>query len=125
VQLLSGDETILLVEDDEVVRLLVGEALRGYGYTVFEASKGAEALELSGAHEGTIDLLLTDVVMPGMSGSELADQLSAERPGLALIFTSGYPANTVVQMGAAYLQKPYDPAELAAAVRSALSAKRD
>jgi len=63
--------------------------------------------------------------MPGMSGSELADQLSAERPGLALIFTSGYPANTVVQMGAAYLQKPYDPAELAAAVRSALAAKRD
>src|SRR5207302_1136181 len=66
VQSLSGDETILLVEDDEVVRLLVGEALRGYGYTVLEASKGAEALELSRAHKGTIDLLLTDIVMPGM-----------------------------------------------------------
>jgi CheY-like chemotaxis protein len=122
-QSLSGDETILLVEDDEVVRMLVGEALRGYGYTVVEASKGDEALELSRSHAGTIDLLLTDVVMPGMSGAELADLLSAERAGLALIFTSGYPANTVVQMGAAYLQKPYDPAELAAAVRSALAGR--
>jgi len=120
-QSLSGDETILLVEDDEVVRLLVGEALRGYGYTVIEASKGDEALELSRSHAGSIDLLLTDVVMPGMSGTELADRLSAERSGLALIFTSGYPANTVVQIGATYLQKPYDPAELAAAVRSTLA----
>ena len=122
-QPLSGDETILLVEDDDVVRMLVGEALRSYGYTVLEASKGDEALELSRSHTGPIDLLLTDVVMPGMSGAELADRLSAERSGIALIFTSGYPANTVVQSGAAYLQKPYDPAELAAAVRSALAGR--
>ena len=122
-QSLSGDETILLVEDDDVVRLLVGEALRDYGYTVLEASKGDAALELSRSRTGPIDLLLTDVVMPGMSGAELADLLSAERPGIALIFTSGYPANTVVQMGAAYLQKPYDPAELAATVRSALAGR--
>jgi PAS domain S-box-containing protein len=115
-----GHETILFVEDAETVRVIVAETLRSYGYTVLEAGSGAEAIRLV-ADSGAPDLLLTDMVMPGMSGRELAARLAADHAGLAVLYTSGYPADAEVQASigprAAYVQKPYDPAQLAAAVR--------
>ncbi|HXR11792.1 MAG TPA: PAS domain S-box protein [Gaiellaceae bacterium] len=124
-----GDETILFVEDEETVRVIVAETLRSYGYTVLEAGGGAEAIRLVAEHAGSIDLLLTDVVMPGMNGRELAEKLTGEHPGLALVYTSGYPADSILRDGisearATYVQKPYDPSELAATVRGALDAAR-
>jgi two-component system cell cycle sensor histidine kinase/response regulator CckA len=124
-----GDETILFVEDEETVRVIVAETLRSYGYTVLEAGGGAEAIRVAGEHRGAVDLLLTDVVMPGMDGRELARRLTAEHDGLAVVFTSGYPAASLTGAGtieprAAYVQKPYDPAELAATVRSVLDGAR-
>jgi two-component system cell cycle sensor histidine kinase/response regulator CckA len=123
---LDGHETILLVEDEEEVRPLIAEALRSYGYRVIEASNGAEALELA-REAGHIDMLLSDVVMPGMNGRELSERLVAERPALKVLFTSGYPADTIIRHGiaratTAYLEKPYLPDELARKVREVLDA---
>jgi signal transduction histidine kinase/ActR/RegA family two-component response regulator len=125
---LRGSETILLVEDSELVRPLVAEVLESYGYTVLAAVDGIEALALEAAHEGTIDVLLTDVVMPRMSGHELAEQLLAARPELRLLFTSGYPADTGARHGIAesrvdFIRKPFEADELAAAVRRVLDAE--
>jgi len=122
---LSGTETILLVEDEEEVRPLIAEALRSYGYRVLEASSGAEALDLVDREEGTIDMLLSDVVMPGMNGRELSEHLLAEMPTMKVLFTSGYPADTIIRHGiaeatTAYLEKPYLPDELARKVRDVL-----
>ncbi len=112
-----GTETILLAEDEEQVRELIARSLRLDGYTVLEARNGLEAVELARDQE-TIDLLLTDVVMPGLNGRELWERLSAERPSLRVLFTSGYPADTVLRHGiaegrVAYIEKPYLPSELA------------
>jgi two-component system cell cycle sensor histidine kinase/response regulator CckA len=122
---LDGAETILLVEDEEEVRPLIAEALRSYGYRVIEASNGAEALELAEREAGGIDLLLSDVVMPGMNGRELSERLLSELPELKVLFTSGYPADTIIRHGiahatTAYLEKPYVPDELARKVRDVL-----
>jgi PAS domain S-box-containing protein len=122
---LEGDETILLVEDEGPVRELVMELLESHGYTVLAAATPAEALEISGREQGRLDLLLTDVVMPGMNGRELAEQLLAKEPGLRVLFTSGYPADQLIRHGiaeavAAFIEKPYLPDELALAVRQAL-----
>jgi len=118
----DGDETILFVEDEETVRVIVAETLRSFGYAVVEAGSGAEALRLVG--EGiTPDLLLTDVVMPGMNGRDLAERLLEGRPDLAVLYTSGYPSAAITRTDeerAGYVQKPYDPSELAAAVRRVL-----
>ena len=121
---LEGEETVLLVEDEASVRKLVGTALRSYGYTVFEAANGREALALASEND-SIDVLLTDVVMPGMNGRELADQLTASRPGLKVLFTSGYPADMIVRhgianSGIAYVEKPYLPDDLAHKMRELL-----
>jgi two-component system, cell cycle sensor histidine kinase and response regulator CckA len=121
---LAGEETILLVEDEPSVRKLVGTALRSYGYTVIEAADGREAVALADDREA-IDVLLTDVVMPGMNGRELADQLTASRPGLKVLFTSGYPADVIDRPGpeksaVAYVEKPYLPDELAHKMRELL-----
>ena len=91
---LAGSETILLAEDEAEVRSLIAKSLRLHGYTVIEACNGIEALELAGERE-SIDLLLTDVVMPGMNGRELFEQLSERHPDLPVLFTSGYPADTL------------------------------
>jgi CheY-like chemotaxis protein len=120
----SGTETILLVEDEEQVRRLVGNALRSFGYAVLEAAHGEEALELAEA-TAHIDLLLTDIVMPGLNGHELAQRLVDSRPGLRVLFTSGYPADAALREGiaaarAAYLEKPYLPDELARKIRFVL-----
>jgi CheY-like chemotaxis protein len=92
-----GSETILLVEDEPAVMRLVQEILEGAGYTVLPAHDGRRALQVAHEHEGPIDLLLTDVVMPGMGGAALAQQLTAEMPGLPVIYMSGYTRSDVVK----------------------------
>ena len=125
---LAGDETILLVEDEEMIRPLVAEALRSYGYSVHEAENGSAAIELVRRLDEPIDLLLTDVVMPGMNGRELAEKLLAENGGLAVLYTSGYPADTILRHGVAdstvaYIEKPYLLDELGLKVRELLEAR--
>jgi two-component system, cell cycle sensor histidine kinase and response regulator CckA len=124
---LEGEETILLVEDEEEVRPLIAKALRSYGYRVLEASNGAQALDLAESEEAMIDMLLSDVVMPGMNGRELSERLLSEWPTMKVLFTSGYPADTIIRHGiahatTAYLEKPYLPDELARKVREVLDA---
>jgi PAS domain S-box-containing protein len=121
----SGTETILLVEDLEPVRTLATLVLRDCGYRVIEASDGAEALLAARRHSGPIHLLLTDVVMPGMSGKELADRLLVERPITKVLFATGYTENVIVSRGVLkpgirYLPKPFTPRVLAAKVRETL-----
>ena len=121
----SGDETILLVEDDESVRDLARNVLQSHGYTIIEARNGQEALSVAKHHPGPIHLLLTDVVMPGISGEQLAKQLTQARPDLKTLFMSGYTNNTimhrgVLEPGIAFLQKPFSPTDLAGQVRQVL-----
>jgi two-component system cell cycle sensor histidine kinase/response regulator CckA len=126
----AGDETILLVEDDERVRDLTRRILQDQGYTVLEARDGQEALAVSAAHPGDIHLLLTDIVMPGMSGRVVAERLSQTRPRLKVLFTSGYTDDeTILRHGVpltdvALLQKPFGAAALTGKVRQALDEKR-
>jgi two-component system cell cycle sensor histidine kinase/response regulator CckA len=121
----GGTETILLVEDEEAVRLLARECLEANGYRVLEARHGAEAIELARTFDGPIHLLFTDVLMPGMTGGELAQQLAGIRPGLPALFASGYTPNGAPQSdlfapGVNFLQKPFSPAELLRRVRELL-----
>jgi PAS domain S-box-containing protein len=120
----SGTETILLVEDEEKVRHLVRKVIEQQGYTVLEAESGPAALQLV-RDRSDVDLLVTDVVMPEMSGPELATQLSGRRPGLKVLFISGYTDDASVHRGLAegtpmVLQKPFSPAELAHKIREVL-----
>lgn len=122
-QSITGHETILLVEDDEGVRLLIRDELRKLGYRVFEAKNGLEACLVATQHLGRLQLLLTDVVMPGMSGTELARHLRVIKPELRLLFMSGYTDDTNVGAGdprSAYLQKPFMPEALAKTIRELL-----
>jgi PAS domain S-box-containing protein len=121
-----GDETILLVEDEEMLRAATEEALSDAGYRVLSAPGTAEALRLAAGHPGPIHLLLTDVVMPGAPGPELARLLAAERPETRVLFVTGYPEPgglkaSHLEAGAALLQKPYGIAALLAAVRRQLA----
>jgi PAS domain S-box-containing protein len=122
----GGGETILLVEDEPALRLLAGQALKNYGYRVIEAPTGAVALELWNKQPKAINLLLTDMVMPGgISGPQLASRLKARQPDLKVIFVSGYPGEIAGQgvelkEGANFLQKPFDPIQLAQIVRHSL-----
>jgi len=121
-----GTETILLVEDDPALREMAATLLERLGYTVLAAANGVEALRLKQQRgSGHIDLLFTDVVMPHMSGKELADRVRALSPHTRILFTSGYTENTIVQQGglnpgAAFLQKPFTLSLLARKVREAL-----
>jgi CheY-like chemotaxis protein len=120
----GGNETILLVEDDEGVREVATASLQLHGYRVMCASDGAEAIATAQCNHG-IDLLLTDVVMPRMSGSELARDLRAQFPKLKVLFMSGYTEDSVVRQGllaasVAFIQKPYTPVSLARKVREVL-----
>jgi PAS domain S-box-containing protein len=126
---MEGDETILLVEDAELLRPLLVEVLESYGYRVIPAANGADALELLARDRPAIDLLITDVVMPGMNGRELAERIGAELPGLRVLFTSGYPADphirqSIAEGRVAFIQKPYLADELARTVRQILAPPR-
>ena len=120
-----GSETVLLVEDEEVVRHLEREVLLASGYTVLEAASPNQAIELARNHVGVIDLLLTDLVMPEMSGDELARRLAGERPEMKVIFSSGYAADVIEQRGildpgAEFLPKPLTPDSITGKVRAVL-----
>jgi signal transduction histidine kinase/CheY-like chemotaxis protein len=120
-----GKETILLAEDEEMVRELASVILRNLGYTILEAKQGDEALLVFGQHKGSIDLLLTDVVMPGMSGRELAGHLASLGSKMKVLYMSGYTDDAVVrhgvlEKGVEFIQKPFTVARLAQKVREVL-----
>ncbi len=125
---LRGSETILLVEDDEPLRVLARRTLTSRGYTVLEADRGATALRVAREHREPIHLMLTDVVMPEMAGHEVARQLRNSHPETLVLYMSGYTDETIVhhgvlEPGIAYLQKPFTPEALARKVREMLDAK--
>ncbi|HEY3348957.1 MAG TPA: ATP-binding protein [Thermoanaerobaculia bacterium] len=121
----AANETILLVEDEESVRTLARRILVGHGYRVLEASGGEAALEAFRAHGARIDLLVTDLVMPDMAGTDLAARLNERHPDLRVLFMSGYTGDAAVRsgqlvQGRAFLQKPFTPAVLLRRVRDSL-----
>jgi PAS domain S-box-containing protein len=120
-----GSETLLLVEDEPAILRVAQRVLGGLGYRILTAADGVEALDVAARHEGPIDLLVTDVVMPRMGGRELAARLAVARPSMRVLYSSGYTADEiaaggVLGAGIDLLQKPYEPAELAARVRAVL-----
>jgi PAS domain S-box-containing protein len=124
----GGCETVLLVEDEESVRQLVRELLEAQGYQILEAENGEEALRIAGTHS-EIDLLITDVVMPGMSGRELTSRLCASHPHTKLLYLSGYTEDAIVHEGVldpgtAFLQKPFTLQTLSRKVREVLGSER-
>jgi len=124
-----GGETILLVEDEPVVRDLVRQVLQATGYLVLEAANSEEALQVSSAHHGPIHLLVADVVLPGLSGPEVAKQLVSIRPEVQVIYISGYAQDTITRYGISekqplFLQKPFTPSTLLANARAALDAAK-
>jgi len=122
---LRGSETILVVEDEDAVRTLTRRVLESKGYTVLDANQGLAAIELAEKHDGPIHLLVTDVIMPQMSGRALAQALSAVRPSMRVLYVSGYTNNAIVHQGVLdpgtpFLQKPFTPKALASKVRDIL-----
>jgi len=122
-----GNETILLVEDDEAVRELTEMVLKSYGYNVMVAEDPTHAQKLSDTPETNVSLVVTDVVMPTMSGRELVRRLTDKHPHLRVLYMSGYTDNVitsggVLEPGLAFLQKPFTPASLASKVREVLDA---
>lgn len=125
VKSVNGTETILLVEDEEALRVLTRDVLKQSGYTVLESSNGTEALEIAHRQRGRINLLLTDVVLPGLSGRVVAEKISALYPQTKVLFMSGYTdsiiaAQGVMEQGMFLLQKPFAPDELRAKIRTVL-----
>ena len=122
---LRGDETILVVEDEEPVRQMVREILVLYGYTVLEARSGGEAVDLCSRHQGPVHLMLTDVVMPGMNGVELSKRLAPAQPEMQVLFMSGYTAEAIthqgfLEPGIAFIHKPFTMDSLARKMREVL-----
>jgi CheY-like chemotaxis protein len=122
---LGGTETVLLVEDEAAVRAVARQSLERHGYTVLEAASGEAALDLAQRYAGRIHLLLTDVVMPGMSGRALALRFAALRPEMHTIYMSGYTDEAiarhgVLEPGVTYVQKPFSPDALVRRVRDVL-----
>ena len=122
---LGGSETVLLVEDEESVRQLVRETLAAKGYEVMEAENGEDGVAIATRHNGKIDLVITDVVMPGMGGRELVKQLAQTRPETKVLYLSGYTEDAIVsegtiESGAAFLQKPFTLQNLSRKVREVL-----
>jgi two-component system, cell cycle sensor histidine kinase and response regulator CckA len=127
-EITRGSELLLLVEDDEVLRGLVQEMLELYGYRVLAATDGTEAIRLCREHEGKIQLLITDVVMPGMSGPDLTRRLEAVQPEIKVLYISGYTHDAIVhhgvlEEGVSFLHKPFTPDELAGRVREVLDVR--
>lgn len=128
-ELHQGSETILLVEDEDAVRTLASEILQMSGYKVFEAQRGSEAIEICEREHGPINMMVTDVVMPRMSGPQLADHLAEVRPDMKVLYMSGYTDSSVINhgvlaSGTAFLQKPFTPASLLTKVREILNAEQ-
>jgi two-component system, cell cycle sensor histidine kinase and response regulator CckA len=126
---LEGSETILLVEDEEALLKLLGRFFRLYGYNVLEARHGGEALLMCERHQGPIHLMVTDVMMPQMSGKELADRLTPLHPGMTVFFMSGYTDSDLAGYGAlkqstSFISKPFRPMDLVKQVRDFLDARR-
>jgi PAS domain S-box-containing protein len=127
---LKGAETVLVVEDEPSLRRLTCELLQGSGYTVLAAGNGVEAIELSNRHGGPIHLLLTDAVMPGMSGRALAERLVIQRPDISVLYVSGYTDDTVFRNGLlerdmAFLQKPFTRDAFLRKVRAVLGVREE
>jgi signal transduction histidine kinase/ActR/RegA family two-component response regulator len=130
VRSLEGEEKVLVVEDDDAVRRMTREFLRIKGYTVIEARCAADAIQFVEHQQETIDLVLTDVVMPGMKGRELVDRLLKLRPGLKVLYMSAYAEDDAINIGilspgTAFIEKPFSPDELAGKVRDVLSDRTD
>ena len=125
----GGRESILLVEDEAMIRILVSNVLGGYGYLVYEADDGEHAEDIIEARGGEIDLIITDVVLPGMSGKDLVERLVAAHPGIPALFMSGYARDVIdnhgLPTGVAFLQKPFSPEALLRKVREVLDAPAD
>jgi two-component system cell cycle sensor histidine kinase/response regulator CckA len=122
---LTGSETILVVEDDAMVRKFAERVLKGFGYRILIAANGDEAVSIAGEYEGPIDLMLTDVVMPGMSGEDLENRLKASKPGIKVLYMSGYTDDAIVHhgildKGKIFLQKPFTIESLGRKVKEAL-----
>jgi two-component system, cell cycle sensor histidine kinase and response regulator CckA len=122
---LRGSETVLVVEDEQSVRALTCRVLRDRGYTILEAADGMQALEIAGSDAGNIDMVVTDVVMPGMTGKDLVVKLQSMRPDIKVLYTSGYTDNAIVHHGilnpdVAFLQKPFTAKNLAQKVREVI-----
>jgi signal transduction histidine kinase/ActR/RegA family two-component response regulator len=129
-ELPRGSETILVVEDEEMVRRLVSSALEASGYRILAAGGSLEAIHLIGEHAGPIHLLVTDVIMPGMTGSELAGKIVGLSPGMKVLYMSGYAGNAIAKHGVigpdiAFLQKPFAPDALVRKVREVLDARTE
>jgi two-component system cell cycle sensor histidine kinase/response regulator CckA len=124
-ELPHGHETVLLVEDSPALRAVARTILESQSYVVLEAASASEALALVEHHDGRIDLLLTDVVMPGISGRVLAEQFATQRPDAKVLYMSGYTDDAIVRhgvlrAGVPYLQKPFGPDSLIRKVRAVL-----
>jgi signal transduction histidine kinase/ActR/RegA family two-component response regulator len=126
----KGNETILVVEDDDAVRRMTREFLKISGYTVLEARSGADAIRFMERRDQTIDLMLTDVLMPGMKGRELVERLAILRSGIKVLYMSAYTEDAAINIGVlspgtAFIEKPFSPDDLANKVREVLSANED
>jgi DNA-binding response OmpR family regulator len=124
---LRGTETVLVVEDQPDVRGLIEKTLSRHGYTVLTATNGLEATAIAQAHKGPIHVILTDVILPGASGREIAKQVVATRPSLRVLYMSGYTDDAIVQHGIlgpglAFIQKPFSGEALARRIREVLAA---
>jgi DNA-binding response OmpR family regulator len=122
----GAGEQILVVEDDPQVRAVCRRALQGAGYAVYEAITGLAALHFMASHSGEIDLIVSDVVMPGVNGQEMADRLRDSHSEVPILFVSGYPGTEIKRRGldptkATFMAKPFTPEELVAAVHDALA----
>jgi len=123
-----GQGTILVVEDEAIVREYTCSVLKKYGYNVLEAEKSEEAIEIAANHAGTIDLLVTDIIMPGIRGTKLAQEMRSLSPKIAILFISGYPDKAIelqeeTERGNKFLQKPFTPKELLAVVNELICNK--
>jgi CheY-like chemotaxis protein len=116
----TAGETILIVEDQQATAQITRILLESWGYRVLEAHSGPEALDVFTRHRESIELVLTDVVMPGLGGDRLARELLTRKPGLRVVYMSGYPADHLNGAEAAFLSKPFNPAGLARVVRKEL-----
>jgi CheY-like chemotaxis protein len=122
----GAGEQVLVVEDDPQVRAITRRTLQGAGYAVYEAITGLAAINFMNSHPGEIDLVLSDVVMPGVNGRELADQLKLTHPEIPILFMSGYPGAEIERRGlqvdrTTFLEKPFTPEALINAVAITLS----